>query len=151
MTETIRVDKVVDGKFGEQAMAGNAYYSYGKFFKGDKLMQGQAAEVEIYVTAKGNKYINKVVSLLSTPADAVVSTPVEVPVKRGRKAAVVDAPKAVDNTMSKADWQAKDNRISRQGVIQAAVQAVSSHSQDLETLFVNAEMLANKMLEYVNS
>jgi hypothetical protein len=42
-----------------------------------------------------------------------------------RKAAAVAASKVATNyTMSKADWAAKDRRISRQGLFQAAMQSV---------------------------
>lgn len=46
------------------------------------------------------------------------------------------------NEMSKEDWAAKDRRISRQGVIQIAVQVAPTFEKAVE--------LADRMLEYVN-
>jgi len=52
------------------------------------------------------------------------------------------------DTMSKEEWAAKDVRISRQGVIQAAVKAVASNGVIDD--FKQMEDLADKMLDYVN-
>ena len=49
--------------------------------------------------------------------------------------------------MSREDWDKKDKRIARAGVIQAAVQAVAPLVA-LEAVFTEAEKLANQMLEY---
>ncbi len=57
------------------------------------------------------------------------------------------APKS--DTMSKEEWASKDLRISRQGVIQAAVQAVAP-LVSLELLYPEAEKLALQMLDFVN-
>ena len=96
MNQTITVTEVVEGKFGEQVKDGKAYFSYGKFFKGPKLKVGDVVTVELYQTAKGNNYINKVV-------DGATANVVEAP--KAKKAAVA---KSVDNSMSKADWAQKD-------------------------------------------
>lgn len=56
-------------------------------------------------------------------------------------------PKA-DNGLSKEEWAQKDVRISRQGLIQAAVQALA-HLHTPPKLFDEAAKLADQMLEYV--
>jgi hypothetical protein len=58
--------------------------------------------------------------------------------------------KKEDNSMSKEEWASKDLRISRQGVIQAAVQAVAPIVA-LEEVYNEAEKLANQMLKFVNT
>ena len=57
--------------------------------------------------------------------------------------------KPADN-MSKAEWAAKDVRISRQGVVQSAVKAISSMGTDPNVSFDVVKELSDKMLEYVN-
>jgi hypothetical protein len=88
--------------------------------------------VDIFTTEKGNRYINEIL-------EGAVA--VDLPKVKKAVAAPVVA-KAVDNTMSKDEWAAKDQRISRQGVIQVAVQVTGN--------FEEAVLLADKMLAYVN-
>lgn len=56
--------------------------------------------------------------------------------------------------MSKADWASKDRRISRQGLIQAGINAASTLAAagklSLEQLYPFAEDLANKANKYVS-
>ncbi len=83
-----------------------------------------------------------------TPVVIDVMPPVDV--ERAKKFIPKFEKKATsDNSMSKEEWAAKDVRISRQGLIQAAVHALGP-VVGLETLFEEAEKLANQMLEYVN-
>ena len=64
------------------------------------------------------------------------------------------AKSAVDNTMSKADWAAKDDRISRAGVWQAAVQSTGllqlNTGNTLEDYLKLVEQAADRGYEYVH-
>jgi hypothetical protein len=56
MTETIVVE--MNGKFGPKV--GGVFYSFGKFFKGDKQLPiGVPISVDVYVADSGKKYINR--------------------------------------------------------------------------------------------
>jgi len=55
-----------------------------------------------------------------------------------------------DATMSKAEWAAKDVRIGRAGVIQAATIALASNGMEVTQYFDKVEELADKMREYTN-
>jgi hypothetical protein len=126
--ETIVVEK--NGKFGP--MVDGKYYSFSKFYKGRKeFAEGEKLTVDVYTADSGKKYINS----LSGDAATVA------PVKKAFVPTVKAAP-AKSDVMSKDEWAAKDQRISRQGVIQVAVQVTSS--------FDDAVILADKMLGYVN-
>lgn len=65
-----------------------------------------------------------------------------------------DKTKAADNTMSKADWAAKDVRISRQGLFQAALQSVGvlqlNTGNTLEEYLALVEKTAERGLQFVN-
>lgn len=130
MKETIVVER--NGKFGPSV--GGVWYSFGKFFKGEKqLTLNTPIDVDVFVSDSGKKYINSVLGAGVPTAEApkaVVPAP--------KKA----TPKAESTTMSKEEWQAKDVRISRQGCIQVAVQVTGN--------FEEAIVLADKMLGYVN-
>jgi hypothetical protein len=133
MTETIVVE--MNGKFGPKV--GGVFYSFGKFFKGEKqLPLGVPLTVDIYVSDSGKKYINR----LEGNAVVTEAPPIVAPVFNNTPVAKPLAAKS--ETMSKQEWQDKDTRISRQGVIQIAVQVTGS--------FDEAVVLANKMLTYVN-
>lgn len=62
MNDTVIVQESVKGKFGPQVkdMSGN-YYSFGKFYKGSTDFEPNTQLlVDVFVSEKGNKYINKV-------------------------------------------------------------------------------------------
>ena len=132
--ETIVIEK--NGKFGP--MVNGTYYSFSKFYKGEKqLAVGNTYEVDVFISDSGKKYINAVVGEApKIVAPVFNNTPVAKAVK--------------DSGMSKDEWQAKDTRISRQGVWQAAVQALAPAYTELDKLIKEAEVLANAGLEYVN-
>lgn len=124
--ETIKIES--NGKFGPKV--NGQFYSFSKFYKGNReLPVGSTVEVDVFTSDSGKKYINAVLGEAVAPVKAVT--------KQAPKAA-----KVLDNTMSKDEWAAKDVRISRQGVIQVAVQVTSN--------FEEAVILADKMLAYVN-
>lgn len=149
-TDIMDVEVVKLTKFGFQNEKGD-FIGYSP--KMDKKSQaevvpGRKFSVEMYIADSGKQYVNKVLRQLEVPAisKVTVSIPKVTP----------EVPKSVktvnSETMSKAEWADKDTRISRQGVIQAAVQAVSHTGTALDTgaLFVEAEALAQLMLAFVN-
>lgn len=102
-------------------------------FKGEMFVKGAQYELETEPGKKGGLVMVKVTPVSGKPVPAAT---------HGRRSA--------DNGLSKEEWHDKDVRISRQGVIQAAVIALGPSSTSEESLFVAAEGLANKMLEFVN-
>lgn len=136
--ETIVVE--ANGKFGPKV--DGKYYSFSKFYKGEKeLVIGQPISVDVFTSESGKKYINAVLPAGETAPKIVAPAFNKTPTVK---------PLAKSDGMSKEEWAAKDVRISRQGVIQAAVQAVAPMVNTVDTLYVEAEKLADKMLGYVN-
>lgn len=59
--ESITIKKSVEGKFGPQVQTVNGdYYSFSKFYTGDTDLAAGVYQADVYVTAKGNKYINSI-------------------------------------------------------------------------------------------
>lgn len=115
-----------------------------------KVVPGAEFEAEFYVADSGKEYLNKIISQSVVAQSAVVPltiTPV-VDAERAKKFTPKFTKKA-DDSMSKEEWAAKDQRISRQGVIQAAVIALAP-VVSLEQLPIEAVKLAKTMLEFVN-
>jgi hypothetical protein len=146
-TKEMKVEVKALTKYGFQDATG-AYVGWSKNFKEtdkSQVVPGRFFNVEMYIADSGKQYVNKVLSQLDTvKTEDTVVTP---------KAIVARPIKpSVSETMTKAEWADKDTRISRQGVIQAAVQAVShmGTSVDTDSLFVEAEALAQLMLQFVN-
>jgi hypothetical protein len=130
------------------------------------VVPGASFEAELYTAPSGARYLNKIVARAShveAPKAQAAVTDFNPPVDVERAKKVIDAAqgkrpaftpkftkeKPVDNTMSKEDWANKDQRISRQGVIQAAVIALAP-TMTVEVLFDEADKLATQMLEFVN-
>jgi hypothetical protein len=167
MPSTQVVQVVVEklNKFGFYDQTGGVYYS--KNLKdADKLkvVPGAKFNAEYYVADSGSRYLNKVFDML-TPTEAVKKETIHAP--KATKTEVLKAhaaqedkglvsvgglvtKMATSSTMSKEEWQAKDVRISRQGVIQAAVQALTGVYPTVGDLYGAAEELALKMLDFVN-
>lgn len=86
------------------------------------------------------------------PETGVVTTstipPATAPKKLGAPA------KAGSDTMSKAEWREKDERISRQGLFQAALQSTGllqlNTGNTLEAYLKLVEQTADRGIEYVN-
>lgn len=93
-------------------------------------------------------------AVAEAPITVTSSTPT--PEQLGQVAAVKAAVKksAASETMSKADWQHKDERISRQGLWQASLQSVGllqlNTGNTFEDFMAIVEKAADKGLEYVN-
>jgi hypothetical protein len=119
-----------------------------------KLVPGLSFTAEYYVADSGTRYLNKILTKIETPKAVTDITP-PVDVERAKKytpkafTPKYSKDKAVDNSMSKEEWAAKDQRISRQGAIQAAVIALAP-VVSLETLPDEAVKLATSMLSFVN-
>lgn len=101
-----------------------------------RVVPGGTFEMELYIADSGKKYVNSVSASTDQIHGDVPNVPKPLIVKTVSKAA------AKTDAMSKDEWQAKDTRISRQGVIQVAVQVAGS--------FEDAVKLANQMLDFVN-
>jgi len=91
--ERITVVESLQGKFGPQIKDANGYLSYGKFFKGNtSFAPGTELEVDLFTTAKGNRYINSLTVVSAgaaiAPSNQGVNTAPVDAVKRGRKPGV---------------------------------------------------------------
>lgn len=147
----IRVNRL--GKYGFFADGIERGINYSsKFNEADKpkIVPGAEFDGELYVSDAGAQYLNRIVSF--TPASVVTPKVVKEETKEVKKAFKPTYTKkedTKDSPMTREDWDAKDKRISRQGVIQAAVQALAP-IVSLELLPEEAVKLADRMLEYVN-
>ena len=136
--EVVTVDEL--SKFGFKSEG--VYYNWSKKCPDDQkasVVPGRKFEMEIYVADSGKKYCNKILQPVPGIAD---SKPVPLP-RLAPPSPSADAP------MTRSDWEAKDQRISRAGVIQAAVRAVGP-VVPIEEIFPTAKALAEQMLAFVN-
>jgi hypothetical protein len=119
-----------------------------------RLVPGASFDAEYYVADSGKEYLNKIVSM-NTPKPVTDMNPpidTERAVKNTPKAFKPSFTKKAEATsagLSKEEWKMKDQRISRQGVIQAAVIALAP-VVSLEQLPEEAIKLAETMLIFVN-
>ena len=133
--ETVRVESL--GKWGPKV--GNEFYGWSKQIKEadkGKVVPGGEYLMDVYIADSGKKYVNAVTPVNNTglmPKPAAKAEPKAEPVKTVAKKS---------EEMTRADWDSKDRRISRQGCIQVAVQ--------VESKFEDAVKLAERMLEFVN-
>lgn len=144
-TKEMKVEVLELSKFGFKDGQG-VYIGWSKNFKeADKaqVVPGRSFNMEMYIADSGKKYVNKVLSQLNEGKPTVKET------NKAIVKAVVGLMPKTDAPMTREDWDSKDRRIGRAGVIQAAVQAVSGLSTQ-EDLFKNAEELAKQMLKFVN-
>lgn len=154
MATTQIVNVVVEelSKFGFKA--NGKYVNYSKNLSDSdklKVVPGAKFEGEYYVADSGKEYLNKIFKVLQKADPVKIEKPVVVSSSNPKPLTVTPVVKVVaDSPMTRQDWDAKDQRISRAGVIQAAVKAVAHYSSDTSDLFENAENLANRMLEFVN-
>lgn len=140
--EKVTVEEM--SKFGFKDKHG--YISWGARLKDEAkipVVPGRTFNMEIYTADSGTRYVNKVLQMVESADVPKAKSLPKASTKVSEPAGTKDA------VMTRADWDAKDTRISRQGVIQAAVQAVASFST-AETMFKNAELLAKEMLKFVN-
>lgn len=126
------------------------FVNYSKnLFEGDKarVVPGAEFEAEFYVADSGKEYLNKILSTPPIKAITDVNPPVDTE-RTKRFTPKYTKKDAVDNSMSKEEWAQKDQRISRQGAVQAAVIALAP-VVSLEQLPSEAIKLAKSMLEFV--
>jgi len=168
---TTQVDKIKVSelsKFGFKV--GNEFVNYSKQLpEADKtrVVPGAEFEAEMYVADSGKRYLNKIIAISVLPHvenKVATSESMAHQVPASNKNPAVDTERAKkfvpkfqkkeggaeSNAMSKDEWAAKDQRISRQGVIQAAVIALAP-VVSLEFLSAEAVKLANTMLTFVNN
>ncbi len=147
--ETVVIESL--GKWGPKI--GGTYYSFSKKISdGDKgkLVPGGTFEVDIWTAESGKKYINSVLGSTIIAPPIVAPVLANVPLAKAYTPAAKKLVAAVkDDSMTRADWDSKDRRISRQGLWQAAIQAVAPLVA-LEQIAAEAEKLADAGLEYVN-
>ena len=144
----------VTGVSPYSVFSGNSRYSFNKGISSGQFQKGHTYSILVSVGKNGNKYINGVTNDLGV-LDADTA---EVPVTTTQN----NRPLNPETNMLAArpinEWGkpvsdyaiAKDFRIARSGVIQAAVQAVAGHVKDTEELKVKAIELAEAMLSWVN-
>lgn len=128
ITEKLKVKKLT--KYGFQTEAGEYIGWSPKLDESEKgkVVPGIEAEFDLYVSDGGKKYVNGVKILAVVPVKVVKVEPKKEVKSEG---------------MTKEEWLDKDRRISRSGVIQAAIQATGGD-------FDAAVELAEKMLKFVN-
>jgi hypothetical protein len=122
------------------------------------VVPGRTFNMELYIADSGKKYVNKVLNAVETadvpkhPDNTTKRTYAKKGTETVATGVVHDLPKPPTFAEAQTAALAKDRRISRQGVIQAAVQAISNLGMcpSTEDLFPLAEELANQMLEFVN-
>ena len=159
---TTQIDKIQVSelsKFGFKV--GNEFVNYSKQLpEADKtrVVPGAEFDAEMYVADSGKRYLNKIIQstavstseVMAHQAPALNKNPA-VDIERAKKfVPKFQKKETADNSMSKDEWAAKDQRISRQGVIQAAVIALAP-VVSLDLLPIEAIKLANTMLTFVNN
>jgi hypothetical protein len=124
--------------------------------EGDKalIVPGVTFEAEFYIADSGKEYLNKILktktAIVPMPHLAVSDVNPPVDVARVKKFTPKFKKEDKGEAMTRADWDNKDRRISRQGAIQAAVIALAP-VVSLEQLSKEAKLLASEMLDFVNS
>lgn len=140
-------------KFGFKS--NGEYINWSKTLKDDAkipVVPGRTFQMELYIADSGKKYVNKVLQMVETDVQLMQKDTARAK-KYTPKTEETKTVATGDVPMTRKDWDSKDTRISRQGVIQAAIIAVSQSGLlvDLESLFTEAEVLAEKMLAFVNN
>jgi len=102
------------------------------------LEKGGTYNFQLLISSKGKRYVNKVLSL--EKGDFVTKTKSYDEVSKPSMTST--KPSSMSTSNKDAYWEAKDKRISRQGIIQVAVRVADAWEESVE--------LADKMLEFVN-
>jgi hypothetical protein len=142
VTEKITVSNL--SKYGFQV--GTEYINYSKNLSDSdkaRVVPGAVFDAELFVADSNKRYLNKILSIPTVDARDLPKVDAE----RAKRFTPKFTKKEDSNSMSRDDWDKKDKRIARAGVIQAAVQAVAPVVA-LENLFDEASKLADQMLEY---
>jgi hypothetical protein len=145
MTEILKVTAI--GPYGINC--GGTWYKLGKGITTNLFQRGTAYTVEVATSAKGAKFINKIIGTVAIPTPSV---PLLDPTLNTSSNALTTQDVRPLNEYGKpvSDYAiAKDKRIARSGVIQAAVQAMSPHVSNREQLEKESILLAEAMLTWV--
>jgi ribonucleotide reductase alpha subunit len=114
-----------------------------------RIVPGFSFQAETYTADSGKQYVNKILTGVKETViqKSVVTNTPAVAVKKAfvPKAKVEEISKG----LSKEEWKSKDERISRQGLIQASLIALAP-VVSIEILFQEAKKLADQGLQYVN-
>jgi hypothetical protein len=132
--EVVTVSELVKGKFGAQIKAGKDYYSFSKNYKDGALEAGTTYEMEVYVSDKGYKYINRAHSVGRSVTPDKTTAPKETPERATEKA--VDL---------------KTRQIMHQGVYQAVVSnpALIGYASDVEAFKKIVRDIADDGVSYI--
>lgn len=86
------------------------------------------------------------------PVEVAVQKSVETDAKPANPSKFKSHTTANDNTMSKAEWAAKDRRIGRAGLYQAALQSTGlmQYCPDIDSYFKMLKRAAEEGLKFVN-
>jgi hypothetical protein len=110
------------------------------------VVPGRELEVELYIADSGARYLNKVVS-----QPQVIGAQVEPVVQKVTESVTKSTPKAtatVSEVMTRADWDNKDLRISRQGAVQTGFKVAATIAPAPKLKEV-AYKIADEIMEYV--
>lgn len=152
MTEIIKVSAV--GPFGVNSKG--VWYKLGKGVQTSSFVKGHTYSLEIGQGSKGAKFINQIVQDMGNVGGTEAPKPLLNPDLNTTPPAPSASPKVDNRPVNEygkpvSDYAiAKDKRISRSGVIQAAVQAMTTHVQGREELEKEATLLAEAMLKWIN-
>lgn len=151
-SELIKISAI--GPFGVNS--GGVWYKLGKGVKPEDFIKGCTYSIDVATSTKGAKYINKIVSNMGAQ---VFTKPVRIePLLNpdlNTEKATPNVPPPDTRPLNEygkpvSDYAiAKDKRIARSGVIQAAVQAMSAHVSNREQLEKESILLAEAMLTWV--
>ena len=149
-TQTVTKLIKVTGVSPYSVYSGTQRYSFNKGVDSTMFVKGNTYSVNVKVGVKGGEYIDSVSNNLGVLAGDATPAPASNGSALNPEFNKSSFKKSTDSGLSKEEWAAKDIRISRSGVIQAAVQACASHSKDVADLQAKSITLAEAMLAWVN-
>ncbi len=148
----ITVVESLEGKFGRQLKDNQGYLSYGKFYKGpQEFTPGTQLDVDLFVTAKGNRYINSL-TVVGGGASGEVSegASMGVPVKRGRKpksgATAEEAIESLPTVKKEVNW----DELGRGKTASLFVEALLSNPNVTQSLDVDVDGMEKVVWELVD-
>jgi len=151
MEATIELIKIT-GVSQYCVFAGSVRYGFNKPVESTQFQKGHTYSVAVVAGTKGGKYISRVDNDLGVlSADQPSTTPALNP-SFNQASVPSNAPRRSKQGEPLTPYDlATQERISRAGVLQAAVQAVASHASSVDDLKTKAFDLAESMLTWVNN